>query len=473
METKKHTILARIQSGWKSRLRDLIFRPDRQLTRLGRFGLYLYRLAIQIWRQLVRDKCLERASALAYTSVLSIVPILAVAFAIFRMTGAVEDIEGKIKQYAYTLLVPESVTKATDFVDAFLKNVSSGALGAMGLAFLIFTATWLFITVEGTVNSVWRVRESRSITSQFKTFWSLLTLGPVLIAIGFYLTAKFQSSEFSRALERIPYVLAWLTALVPYLVSIIPLALLNKLLPNTRVRWGPALMGGLVSGILFEVAKKGFNLYVALTFQGSANVKIYGSFALFPVFLLWIYIVWVVVLFGVEVAYTTQNLRVLYEEYTAQRTLKRLEEAQVNSYVAARVFYHIAQRHWHGAEPYQMAGLAQELKTGEGAVSEAARRLALAGLLQIQTSDDGTIYLPRKAIERVTVEDVVTAFKDGEPGPGPDVDSSSAWPLDVVFNDLAKARRVRADETFGDLIAASIDLTPDEAGEPDSTEGDA
>jgi membrane protein len=433
--------------------------------RLIRAGVYLGRLSVQLWRKLLRDECLDRAAALAYTTVLALVPLLAVMFLVFRTSASFAPAEDAVRQFLLQSLLADSIKNAVGYLDAFLTNVGRGAVGVTGMAMLIFLATWLFITIEATLNRIFRVHEQRRMVSRFTTLWSLMTLGPVLIAVGVYLTARFNDSAVGRFLITAPVIGALLGVLLPYLLTSLVLAMTYKLVPNTRVRFVPALVGGLVAGLLFGLSKLGFNFYVTQIYSGSYTTRVYGTFALFPLFLLWIYILWLVALLGAVVTYTIQNLDVLYDAELQSRVDDATGRAAISPYTACRLMLVVSYLHWAGRDPPSGPELVRVLRVPEDVVYDALGRLADGKLLRTLERDDEAVYLPARDIGNITVDEALRAYQASGLGPHHrtrvEADGALAMPsamvvLDDLFCDLSIwQREVAGGFSFHELIEAA------------------
>lgn len=270
---------------------------------------YLWDLLALLARKFVRDECPTRAAALAYATVLGLVPLLVVSLLAFRLSAGLGVLEAQVRSWLLSLMVTDAVADVTPVLNRFLQRATSGLVGIPGAALLGIAATWLFVQAEVTLNRIWQVRGQRvrSFVTRVLSFWVLLALGPVLVGIGLYLTARFAQSPLGEALARYPALMALSGLLLPLLVSVLLLGLVYWLVPHHRVSVRAALIGAVVAGVGFEAAKRGFNLYVGLVYGGSTNTRIYGAFALLPVFLIWVYLVWVVLLFGAEVAYSVDH----------------------------------------------------------------------------------------------------------------------------------------------------------------------
>ncbi|MFH2007885.1 MAG: YhjD/YihY/BrkB family envelope integrity protein [bacterium] len=445
-------------SGLRQRAAGAVRRSAKLLQRyprLLRLVVYLGRLSVQLWRKLIRDECLDRAASLAYTTVLALVPLLAVSFLVFRLSGDPTGAEAAVRAYLFESLLANSVGQAVGYLNAFLDRVSAGAVGVTGTALLVFTATWLFITVEGTLNHIFHVREQRRLWARFTTFWSLLTFGPVLIAVGIYFTAKLDASAAGRFLRSTWVLGSVLRAVVPVLMSALVLSLMYKLVPNRKVRLWPAVVGGLVGGLLFEISKGAFNLYVTQIYSGSYTTKVYGTFALFPVFLLWIYIAWLVVLFGAVVAFTVQHLDVLYDEDLLRRVPEEKESAALGPYAACRLLLEVSHRHHAGKTPPSQLELERALRMPEHVVYEAIGRLVQGKLLTALDRDDEAAYVPARDLGDISLDDALRAYHEPELGPSKGRVRAASAALDDLFCDLAlRQREVAGEITFLELLEA-------------------
>lgn len=434
--------------------------------RLIRAGVYLGRLSVQFWRKLLRDECLDRAAALSYTTVLALVPLLAVMFLVFRMSPSFAPAEYAVRQFLFQSLMADSITSAVGYLNTFLTNVGRGAVGVTGTAMLIFSATWLFITIESTLNRIFHVHEQRRMFSRFTTFWALMTLGPVLLALGIFLVASFNDSGVGRFLNTAPVIGALLSVLLPYLLTSVVLAVTYKLVPNTRVRVVPALVGGLVAGLLFGVSKLGFNIYVTQIYSGSYTTRVYGTFALFPLVLLWIYILWLVVLLGAVVTHTIQNLDVLYDEELRRRVDDETGRATISPYTACRLMMVVSYGHWAGREPPTSAELVRVLRVPGDVVHDILGRLTDGSLLRSLERDGEVVYLPSRDLGQITVDQALRAYQASRLGPhhrtrveedgvGARRVPSAMAVLDDLFTDLCiRQREVAGEFSFLDLVEA-------------------
>jgi len=250
------------------------------------------RLARHVWNHFQEDRCFEEAASLSYTSLLSMVPLLAVAFGIISVFPVFNEWSNRLQSLIFDNFLPDTGEQIVPYINAFLDSVSS--LTLPGTLMLVVTALLLMVRIEVAFNRIWRVDRNRSLTNRIVMYWALLTLGPILIAAAIALSAQEVFGE-SGIVGTVP---AGVQALGSFLLSWLVFTLFFVLVPNRRVRFRDALIGALLSAVLFGLAKAGFVLYVSNT-----NYKvIYGALATVPIFLFWLYLVWIVVLLGASLA---------------------------------------------------------------------------------------------------------------------------------------------------------------------------
>jgi membrane protein len=242
----------------------------------------------------IDDRGLQTASSLTYTSLLGLVPIIAVFLAILSAFPALENARDQVKEMILAPLAPGAGDTVRSALDTFLDNAKR--LGVMGVIGIAVTSILMLNTIENTLNGIWRVVQRRPLGLKLIVFWALLTLPPILIAGSLSLT-----SYFFAVAERVDVfgIADILERITPILMQALAFTFLFAATPNRRVRIRDAARGGLVAALLFECLKGGFGLYVA---SATSNQTIYGALAAVPVFLLWIYLSWVVILVGAEVA---------------------------------------------------------------------------------------------------------------------------------------------------------------------------
>ena len=244
------------------------------------------------------ERGLVIAASLSYTSLLALVPLIAISLSILSAFPAFTDIENRLVDSALGFIAPYAGIDVQTYLDRFVANTSN--LTALGIVWLAVTAIMLLSTIEAAFNAIWRVDSPRPLMMRLVAYWTALTLGPLLLGVGLSLsTALFAAENFSALGLDAVIPVGGLVRLVPFVFAAVGLTVLYLALPHRRVEWRHALLGGLVAAFLFEGLKLLFGLYISRvgTFE-----SVYGSLSALPVFLIWMYLGWAVVLFGAAIA---------------------------------------------------------------------------------------------------------------------------------------------------------------------------
>jgi membrane protein len=253
----------------------------------------------EFWRFLLQrflaDRGANNAAALTYTTLFAVVPMMTVTFSMLSAIPAFQDTGEQIQSFIFRNFVPS----AGETLQQYLRDFTTQArqLTWIGVVILAGTAFWMLVTIERAFNTIWRVRQPRRGVSSFLLYWAILSMGPILLGGGFAISTYIASLSLISGPDALLGVQTMLK-FMPLLFSVAAFTLLYATVPNAQVPIRHALLGGLFAAVLFEVAKMLFGLYVRL-FPGYQ--LIYGAFATVPLFLLWIYVSWLIVLFGAEV----------------------------------------------------------------------------------------------------------------------------------------------------------------------------
>lgn len=239
----------------------------------------------------------DLAGSLTFTTVLAIVPLLAVALALFTAFPQFHEFSDALHAFLTNSLMPPVVSEnVMSYLNDFALQASR--LTAIGGGFLVFTVLLLILSIDKALNEIWRVTKPRKIGQRLLIYWALLTLGPLLTGASLWATALMARESFG-VISQLPDLLELTLKVSPFFVSAAGFATLFVIVPNTRVAPRDALIGGLLVAMLLEMMKFGFAYYVS---QISTYTTIYGAFAALPVFLIWIYLSWLSVLFGAIVS---------------------------------------------------------------------------------------------------------------------------------------------------------------------------
>ncbi|SMH58985.1 YihY family inner membrane protein [Azospirillum agricola] len=243
------------------------------------------------------DNCFQTAAALTYTSLLAIVPMMTIGFAIFSAFPAFSALQMRIQTAVIKNLVPEIGDAILEYLGTFMAN--AGQMPIFGVVGLAVSAVLLIWTIEGSFATVWRVREPRSYVTRILSFWAVVSLTPLFAGASLSLSSTLWSALEFAHLEGVVHPLVGFGMILPFVLQLIGCTLLYLIIPNRDVLWMDALCGGAVGSILLEGSKAVFAWYMR---EYPAYQTIYGALSTVPIFLFWLYIAWSTVLFGAVVA---------------------------------------------------------------------------------------------------------------------------------------------------------------------------
>ncbi|MBQ4800359.1 virulence factor BrkB family protein [Pseudoalteromonas sp. MMG006] len=249
---------------------------------------------MQYINRCIDDQITVNAGYLAYVTLLSLIPLIAVGVAIFSAFPGFESTRMEIESFLFTNFVPTSSDVIKEHISSFAGNANQ--MTAVGIGFLAAIALLLIRNVDATLNRIWRIKKKRPMMISFAVYWMVLSLGPVLLGASIGVTS-YIVSLVSFADQGIPGFSGFLLKLVPYGFSMIGFLMLYTLVPNTPVSIKAAIPGALFAAILFELTKKGFALYIS---HFPSYEVIYGAVATIPILFVWVYLSWIVVLLGAE-----------------------------------------------------------------------------------------------------------------------------------------------------------------------------
>ncbi len=350
----------------------------------------------------MRDQLLMRSHSLTYLTLLSIVPMLALVATFGDLVGAREQIIGLIQEQLST-----AVPDATEYLVGFVQGLDFRQLGAGAGAVLVFTTILAVGNAEKALNAVWGVQEQRSWLRRIPDYLALLVIAPLLVGPALAMRGALESQTIVQRLMEIPGLEALLTAgltQVPTIMLVVAFSFLYWFLPNTDVKAGPALLGGLVAALLFTLLQKAF---VQVTGGAAARFgAMFGTFASVPIFMLWVYYSWAVTLLGAEVSYATQTLPRYRREVrgtpagpAARETLGLAIAAEV-----ARAFR-------TGRDPWTTEALSAHLDVPLRVVREVMAELQEGGIVRPCAGEGDPGYQLGRSADSVRVVDVLVALR--------------------------------------------------------------
>ncbi len=451
MASKRISRLVKILTGAVADA-DEIFQLDGRLERFVHFWAL-------VSRQFIRHRCLVRASALSYSTLLALIPLLVVALSVTssllkdqdeeKLDRVVEKIVASITPTASlpTNSTAEAVTSAimpatnsvaeksfddsratnasaalavpppaepivpittqkeiAKWIHAQVKVTSSGALGVTGMIFLVFTAISLLRGIEETFNDIWGVTRGRNWLLQVMLYWTTLTLGPLLVVTALGLTGSAHLQHTRSFIAASPLLAPVLAQVLPIVIISLALALFYKLTPNTKVEFSAALLGGAVAGTAWHF----YNQLGFLLAARVANVSItYGSLFLVVLLMGGLYIVWLILLFGAQIAYAYQNRTAYLQDRLADNVNQRGRE-----FVALRIMTCLGQRFQNGLRPATVPQLSTELGVPSRLTQSVLRTLAVTQLVT-EVAGAEAAFAPARPLDAINAYDILLAMRTG------------------------------------------------------------
>jgi len=279
-----------------------------------RAWIKLLRVLVLAGRGFREDKVSLRASALTVFTLLAVVPLVALGFGIAKGFGLKGYMEDQIRNLVASTDLPgqeQMLEQIIQFANSFLDNTSGGIIAGIGLVILLWSVFKVFSNIESSFNAIWQIRKSRSWFRKFSDYFSLMLIGPIAVILSSS-AMVFIQTQIEQIIERLEYldflspVILFLVQLIPYVLIWLLFTFLYVFMPNTKVRFRSALIGGLVAGTAFVITQ---HLFINFQIGVSRYNAIYGSFAALPLFLIGMQISWLIVLFGAELSFADQNLQ--------------------------------------------------------------------------------------------------------------------------------------------------------------------
>ena len=370
--------------------------------------LRLARFLYAVVRDVLSGQLTLRAMSLVYTTMLSVVPLIAFSFSVLKGF----DVHLKLEPLLRNFLLPlgEKGDELTGQVIGYVDNMRGDVLGLVGLGFLIVTVLSMVQKVEDSFNYVWRVQRPRSLARRFSEYVSVMLIGPVLMGFALGLTASIESTAIVQRFAEIePFGTSLVLAgkLTPYVLVVVAFSFVYTFVPNTRVKLSSAMVGGLTAGVLWATVGALFTSFVV---NSARTFAIYSGFAVVIVALIWLYLSWLILLLGAQIAFYYQNpefLRMGRRDYKFGN--------QVRERLAVFIMSMVGRDFEDSEQRWNINGLATRLGLPAQSLAPVVTDLQSHGLL---TETDRRRFMPGRALARIRIIDILNAVRqsaDDEP----------------------------------------------------------
>lgn len=365
------------------------------------------RVLFAVVRDVLSGNLTLHAMGLVYTTMLSVVPLLALSFSVLKAMG----VHNQLTPLLYSFFEPmgHQGIGIADNVLGFVDNIKVGVLGSVGLVLLIYTVISLVQKIERSFNYIWRVPQLRAIGQRFSNYLSVIMVGPLLMASAIGVTATVMNSSVvqeAMQIEPFGFLIASFSKLMPVILIIAAFTFVYMFMPNTKVHFRSALIGGVVGGITWQMTGVLFASFVVSSAQYEA---IYSGFAVGIVLLIWLYICWLILLLGSSIAYYDQNFNRITRSYELKVS------AEVSERLALAIMDEVSRRYDRSEEPITQLQLEELLPVPPVLTRDVSDKLLRQSILMV-AGGNGDALVPGTSLDKISVLDVLKAVRIDEEG---------------------------------------------------------
>lgn len=364
----------------------------------------LIRLAYVTIREYRENELALRAMSLVYTTLLSLVPLLAFTISILKAFGVVDN---QLEPFLLNFFEPlgDKGIEVTHRIMEFIGKINFGVLGVAGLVMLIYTAISVITKIEDSMNLIWKIQKGRSLARRLSDYITTLIVGPVLLFAAFGITATLSSNTVVSKLldiEPLGAIFFAFGKVVPFIFVLIVFTIIYMIIPNTKVQIKSALVGGVCAGIAWHATSWFFHVAVASSTKYAA---IYSGLAVLIIFMIWLYLNWLIVLIGAQITFCYQNLRFLTLKKEVFNLSTKLREK-----LSLIIMYLIGYNFYYDLNRWTTDSLTERLRLPHEPVEDAVNDLTQNELI-IETGDNPPCFVPSRALEKITLKEIVDATR--------------------------------------------------------------
>jgi len=398
--------------------KKLLSEPTEELGKFTRFIFFQIRLWPQCIKLLHKNRADQQAAILAYNTIFGIVPLAIVMLLLFHSLGTFEDIGAQLRNFFYEQTFIKNVQypvdsnnpaekitmaqKIDEYTTSFYSNLNKGSITIISSVLIIWAAIALLSTIENSFNTIWGVGRGRNLIQRITNYWAFLTLGPLLFGVAFYVNTRYSiAGHLSKS------IFTYIGPVVPFVVAFVGLFALYMLMPNAKVNSRAAMWGALIAALVWLLAKWAFGLYMVKLIPYSV---VYGMLGLIPLSVLWIYITWLIVLFGLQLTFTTQNLKTIEEAQKA--SAKRSQDYFLATDVQVmNIMKFICTAFEQKNVPVPAELVCSQLNLPAD-FTEKILNLLVKGELLLKTNEPATGFAPATIAENLNLAEIYDAVKN-------------------------------------------------------------
>ena len=388
--------------------------PTHELGRVARFLFFQIRLWPQCIKLLYKNRADQQASVLSYNTIFGLVPLAIVMLLLFHSLGTFEDFGAQLRNFFYEQAFIKNVQypvdpnnptekitlskKIDEYINNFYDNLNKGSITIISSVFIIWAAIALLMNIENSFNVIWGV-SCRNMIQRITNYWAFLTLGPLLLGVAVYVNTRYSiAGHLSHS------IFTYIGPVVPFVVAFIGLYALYMLMPNAKVNSKAAMWGALVTAVAWIIAKWAFGLYMVKLIPYSV---VYGILGLIPLGVLWIYVTWLIVLFGLQLTFTTQHLKTI-EEAELAAAKRRQEYFLATDLHVMNIVNFIFREFEKKSTPVPVEVVSSHLNLPADFTEKVLNHLTKEGII-LKTAEPAVGFTPSTIAENITLADIADA----------------------------------------------------------------
>jgi membrane protein len=397
--------MTKFSDSWSARFDNWLWKAEHSRdSRLSRMLWHFTRVLFAVVRDVLYGNLTLHAMGLVYTTLLSLIPFLALSFSVLTALGVHNQLEPILENFLEPL--GDRAPVVTDNILQFVDNIRVGVLGFAGMGFLIYTVISLIQKIEIAFNEIWRVSQLRTLSQRFSSYLSIIIVGPVLVVSALGTTGTIVASDFVTELRQIQpfgWLFSLLSQLTPFFMIIGLFTFLYVFIPNTRVKVKYAFVGGVVAGVIWQWTSILFAEFVTTSTRYEA---IYSSFVVGILFLWWLFLAWAILLIGASVSFYAQHA----QQITRER--KYVPSASVDEHTGLAMVYQVAKQFDTDGGGTSIAEMESTLSVGPEVIQRMMQKLIRHKLL-VATAE-GSELLPARSLDKTPLTEVVQVLRAPE-----------------------------------------------------------